>query len=203
MAPRVAAVDPVFGTFVRIVASASAQNVFAHATSMLVCHRCRQLGPLTTNLNRGPMSRLLFLEASYRSCCRPALPNDSCGMVLYRGKNNHLESESNDSLLSSFSFTFSSLSLPLCPLPISRPNRGHLAFWRVRLRFRFSGTQKTIGYYSLLFLYSLSSPSIPPSSLILCPHLSLPSPPFVKFYPSIFLKYYLSFIPTNCGHFAD
>ena len=97
MAPRVVAVNLVFGTFVRIVASASAQNVFAHATSMLVCHRCRQLGPLTTNLNRASMSRFLFLDASNRSCCRPALPNDSCGIVLYRGKNNHLEPESNDS----------------------------------------------------------------------------------------------------------
>ena len=86
MAPRVVAVNLVFGTFVRIVASASAQNVFAHATSMLVCHRCRQLGPLTTNLNRGPMSRLLFLGASYRACCRLAFPNDSRGMFLLPGK---------------------------------------------------------------------------------------------------------------------
>ena len=82
MAPRVVAVNMVFGTFVRIVASAFAQNVFAHATSMLVCHQCRQLGPRTTNLNCGPMSRLVFLEASYRACCRPACLNDSRGMFL-------------------------------------------------------------------------------------------------------------------------
>ena len=90
MAPGVVAENLVFGTFVRFVASASAQNVSAHGTSMLACHWCRQLGPLTTNLNRVPMSRLSFLEASYRSCCRYALSNDSCGMVLYGGKNNHL-----------------------------------------------------------------------------------------------------------------
>ena len=90
MAPGVVAENLVFCTFVRFVASASAQNVSAHGTGMLACHWCRQLGPLTTNLNRAPMSRLSFLEASYRSCCRPALSNDSCGMVLYGGKNNHL-----------------------------------------------------------------------------------------------------------------
>ena len=110
MAPGVVAENLVFGTFVRFVASASAQNVSAHGTGMRACHWCRQLGPLTTNLNRAPMSRLSFLEASYRSCCRYALSNDSCGMVLYQGKNNHLEPESIESLLSSFSFSSFSLA---------------------------------------------------------------------------------------------
>ena len=82
MASRVVAVNLVFGTCVRIVASASVQNVSAHAASTLASHRCHQLGPRTTNLNCGPMSRLVFLEASYRACCRPACLNDSRGMFL-------------------------------------------------------------------------------------------------------------------------
>ena len=86
MASRVVAVNLVFGTFVRIVASAFAQNVSAHAASMLASHRCHQLGPRTTNLNCGPMSRLVLLEASYRACCRPACLNDSRGMFLLPGK---------------------------------------------------------------------------------------------------------------------
>ena len=122
MAPRVVAVNLVFGTFVRIVASASAQNVFAHAPSMLVCHRCRQRGPLTTNLNRGPMSRLLFLEASYRACCRHAFPNDSRGMSLLRGKKQTLGRQKQ--MISSFrpSLFPSSLS-PSLSVPCLPPDR--------------------------------------------------------------------------------
>ena len=122
MAPRVAAVNLVFGTFVRIVASASAQNVFAHATSMLVCHRCRQLAPLTTNLYRGPTSRLLSLEASYRACCRLAFLNDSRGMFLPPGKKQTLGRQKQ--MISSFrpSLFPSSLS-PSLSVPCLPPDR--------------------------------------------------------------------------------
>ena len=121
MAPRVVAVNLVFGTFVRIVASASVQNAFAHAPSMLVCHQCRQLGPLTTNLNRGPMSRLLFLEASYRACCRPAFPNALVFCSCHQEKTNTWTSETNDSLLPTFSFPSS--SSPFLPVSCLPPDR--------------------------------------------------------------------------------
>ena len=163
MAPRVVAVNLVFGTFVRIVASASAQNVFAHATSMLVCHRCRQLGPLTTNLNRGPMSRLLFLGASYRACCRPAFPNALVLCSCYQEKTNTWTSETNDSLLPTFSFPSSpspSLSVSCLPPDLI------VDIWRSdEFDCDFDFVAHKIMSGIMLSLYCLPSPGTPSSLL--------------------------------------